>query len=473
MLSEDGTAVLWGNQRNLRIPVDPLIPREELRCALFCMECAEDPLDVAFVRWQTVSRRVALQLLYETLVAHGVATHPPQAEALRGWDELHAGGPLVAVGGVQTVPALEDLTADGLNEGGPVFSHLWAVVRLCRFPAEALRRCHAALSMDMRERLAHLSPGLTGPPPTPPVRPTAEPLVRAYSVEGTTAPLLLCPPGRAMELTARPGCRYQAYRPRVLAMLREFLHVVYAHVAEVRAPPPHREGAYAVSGTSVSFPAAAPSTWWPTASATWPSSRAGRPWRPRARSPGRPRPLAQAVVPERRATPLETLERWSNRLGRDPERRCMHTCEDDDESGGPAVLWLGPEAFLYVAGGGSTLTGGRPPARWQELPGWVLGLLEEVGGAPDALRAQVDACLQRFAEAPVAPVVRLLRRVQWALLPLQWRPVYVPNLPVHIPRRESARAHERLAEQIMREAAPADVAAADIVAVLGRLTGGC
>ena len=58
--------------------------------------------------------------------------------------------------------------------------------------------------MDLRERLGRLSP---------------EPLVRAYCLNDTTAPLLLW---------------YRPYRNRVVSIIQEYLHIVYAHVPEVR-----------------------------------------------------------------------------------------------------------------------------------------------------------------------------------------------------------------------------------------------
>ena len=46
-------------------------------------------MDVAYIRWQRASSCVVLQILYETFSAHGIRTHPPQEDALSGWDQLH------------------------------------------------------------------------------------------------------------------------------------------------------------------------------------------------------------------------------------------------------------------------------------------------------------------------------------------------------------------------------------------------
>ena len=159
-------------------------------------------MDVAYIRWQRASSRVVLQILYETFSAHGIRTHPPQEDALSGWDQLHRSrittptpeeepgqcaaaapppkkrpkrleeeedGLLVVphhqhrfsalISGqfvIQEVDSLQELVDVGDAE--PVFSHLWVVVNVCRFPMDTLQQCHAALSMDMRERLARVPP---------------------------------------------------------------------------------------------------------------------------------------------------------------------------------------------------------------------------------------------------------------------------------------------------------------------------
>lgn len=64
------------------------------------------------------------------------------------------------------------------SEQDPMFHHLWVVGSVCRFPMPLLKQCHAAMGMDIRERLARNSP---------------EAIVRAYSYQGVVVPLLLCP----------------------------------------------------------------------------------------------------------------------------------------------------------------------------------------------------------------------------------------------------------------------------------------
>ena len=135
----------------LRIRMDPLIPTADLRQCLLRIQCEEEPLDVAYGRWTSMSSRVALQLLYEALHAHGVRTHPSQEDALRGWDDLHQQSlavvprdlPVALPGPqplslIQNVETLQDLTE--APESEPLFSHLWVVHCVCRFPMKELQR---------------------------------------------------------------------------------------------------------------------------------------------------------------------------------------------------------------------------------------------------------------------------------------------------------------------------------------------
>lgn len=85
---DDGCVVLWGNASDpddarLRVHVDAVVPRDTLRRALLSMECSNYDLPVAHVKWQRFQGRAALQVLYDTLLAHGIPVHPDRAEALR------------------------------------------------------------------------------------------------------------------------------------------------------------------------------------------------------------------------------------------------------------------------------------------------------------------------------------------------------------------------------------------------------
>ena len=218
---EEGHCVLWrrSDGTRMRIRVDGLIPLDELQRALYSMECEEYDVPVALVKWQHVSLRHNLQLLYEILVGHGLPTFPARQEALRGWDDLHARmEPMDMVVDEATRPppsevmtvlpegtvagypsGMQRVVADlgelvDLPEEEPTLNHLW-FVNHCRFPPEALHRCHATLSMDMCDRMGQLHP---------------RPAVRTYVLDGVSLPLLLW---------------YRSQQTRVMPMVQEYLHL--------------------------------------------------------------------------------------------------------------------------------------------------------------------------------------------------------------------------------------------------------
>ena len=78
-------------------------------------------------------------------------------------------------GGSKCVQTLHSELIDEAEEN-PTFNHMWVIGSALRFPLPVLCQCHAALSMDLRERLMRLSP---------------EPMVRAYAINGVVAPLLV------------------------------------------------------------------------------------------------------------------------------------------------------------------------------------------------------------------------------------------------------------------------------------------
>lgn len=93
------------------------------------------------------------------------------------------------------------------SEQDPMFHHLWVVGSVCRFPMPLLKQCHAAMGMDIRERLARNSP---------------EAIVRAYSYQGVVVPLLLCPMFFVFFGGKKHCPWYRACQNRVVAMIQEY-----------------------------------------------------------------------------------------------------------------------------------------------------------------------------------------------------------------------------------------------------------
>jgi hypothetical protein len=154
-------------------------------------------------------------------------------------------------------------------ETEPKFTHLWVVCTVCRFPlvqlcrtrvrSRALRSedCHAALGIDLLERIGSISP---------------RPMVRAYRWNGATVPLLRWyrnwpGAGRA----ASPRARFA----RVISIIQEYLHIVYSYIPEVRVPGGAVGRHHHTRGTTASCPTEAPPSSLPTVSGRRASCRRG------------------------------------------------------------------------------------------------------------------------------------------------------------------------------------------------------
>jgi hypothetical protein len=196
--------VVWANgEPPIVVAIDTLVPREEVEWSLHQLDVAEFDVPVAHVQWHRVSKRAWVQILYDTLDAHGIPVHPSRAEALTGWDDLHctalsvpAHDPLpreehhnlALMNAVTSVQSLDHLITRDPKE--QMLSHPHVVVHILGFPRALYEECHGAMGMDMRERLAKVSP---------------EAIVRAYEYDGVTVPLLLW---------------YRAMQSRVVAMVQ-------------------------------------------------------------------------------------------------------------------------------------------------------------------------------------------------------------------------------------------------------------
>lgn len=486
----DTTVLLWDNTetgKTMRIAIDSaVVPHDQLVDAVRCMDCeGYDGMMVANIRWHRISSRVSLQILYETLVAHGIPVFPCMADALSGWDGQHAAAaaaapptaPCVALPpevteeaavaadpqqghhkrkrdapqphnnmavvaannptttteaamglfatGVHSIQSLLELV--NADEDEPMFSHLWVVGSVCRFPLTLLQTCHATMGMDLCERVSNLSP---------------KAIVRSYSLGNVIVPLLVW---------------YRSYRTRVVSMIQEYLHIVYSHVREVRvwhySLIPHSTPIHLVAHD-------------------FRCARILPSWNG----------LCDALVlddAKSTGVPFGTLEVAGSRLIRDPDRRYMHTEYENPAcpSDVPSVMWFGNEVFFYVTlpvgtPGCNAVAHIRPPANHGELPPWVAPLLQEqLGVSPTDLKRNIDRYLSQFQESS-SPVLRMFRRINWATLPLFWQPTHIKNLPLRVTRQESEEAQIRLVQnmkEIMQDVTQAD--ADEAVRLLGRITG--
>lgn len=232
------TVVSWGwnpgDPNNVKVEIDAdVVPTEDVQAALWMLprrgpqETGGSP--AAFVKWHRVHTKSALHGLYDALTAHGITIEPSRPDALLAWEELmrspHSHGAVaVSPGSLPNSQAVAQvaekkqecvpLTAvfavdEGLYEllhqedatgvcDDQWINHVWVIGAVLRYPTKLLLQRHAAIGLDVRERLSALYP---------------TPMVRAYRTpDGMLVPLLLW---------------HRAYESRVVALLQEYLHVVH------------------------------------------------------------------------------------------------------------------------------------------------------------------------------------------------------------------------------------------------------
>lgn len=379
------------------------------------------------LRWSAVARRVTLLYLYDTLHSHGVAVAPSKADAVAAWTELRRGdeGALVplgarevtgAGGGSPVAPGSRPLVLgpggfDALlvqNEESVYINHVWVICTQLRFPLERFECLHANVAAELFERVSKLE------------RPHC--FVQSYRYRDQVLPLLLW---------------YRISEREVTCMLQEYLHVRHRHIPEARV----WVWQILPSQSNVNLVGAAFAQ-----AGLYPS------WSMIARY------AAGGDAPARHATALAAARLDVAAYAGRPEGDASMHVEYDR---GVIAFWIGEEVFFAVecrAGEESAETGGarhplanlRLPDTPQELPPWVAAVLMD--RSPGLDRHGADANLQRFltwfAGAHGGAATRLLRSINWPLLPLVWRPLFFRDVPVRTTGPESADAQTTLVKSV-------------------------
>jgi hypothetical protein len=160
--------------------------------------------------------------------------------------------------------------------------------------------------------------------------------------------------------------------------------------------------------------------------------------------------MFNVVVPDKETPSFTCLETAANRLVYDPIRCLMQTMY----SNGSAVMWFGNQVFFYVQESRpveNQLPLVRVPANVDELPPWVSVLMKEIARVenPDSIDSNLDSYLEWFQNLQSNNrALAFVRRINWALLPLSWSPVFIQNMRVRITVSDSINAQRHLVDSM-------------------------
>jgi hypothetical protein len=386
-----------------RVVLDPSVPGVEAT-HIAPMISVND--QVVHICWSKSQTRAALMHLYDALAAAGItAVHPPKADALLGWQEMHPSTALVPVEnkesewGIATtgdVILLGD-TFDALleSESEVYINHVWVICNMLQFPVSSFEGIHLHIATELFQRCTGDKPSNAMP----------HVFVRSYRFKGVVAPLLVW---------------YRVHEHQVTCMLQEFLHVRYAHIPNAAV------------------------WYWQLLPYHVNLNHVGKVFDAEEILPSLRRLLCYAAVPK---APIGEL---------DPDRlQCRGQKQADriatDYGGDRHALWLGTEVFFYVegVGDGNPLTNVRIPISYQELPPWVMALLCEVSHGTDAfaIGMNVNTYLHTLS-ATATRSTQLLRSINWAAVPLVWRPMFMQGCDTCVTAIQAGEAQARLIKAI-------------------------
>ena len=97
----------------------------------------------------------------------------------------------------------------------------------------------------------------------------------------------------------------------------------------------------------------------------------------------------------------------------------------------------------------------KPTETHTDLPQWVFTVLQEISGDDVdeiVLHRNVNMFLQRWnSTGSDRRSVILLRSINWAVLPLIWRPLFMSDIPVCVPPSECRKAQIKLLTEVASE----------------------
>lgn len=154
-----------------------------------------------------------------------------------------------------------------------------------------------------------------------------------------------------------------------------------------------------------------------------------------------------------RTIPYCKIESYGHREATDRNRNHMHTTYED----GRTALWLGDNVFFCVEEADPIWV--HPPTNTKELPPWVLQLLTRLlchGQATDPVdetdpyvqparvEENVNAYLRIFSRPSTLRGLDVLRRINWGILPLYWKPIFFKDVDRRVSVRTAYEAQAQL-----------------------------
>ena len=424
----DSLSILWMNHM---IELDPTVPN--VNCLGIESMLAPQGNQMC-VRWSRCKSRVTLLHIYDCLIAAGVPIHPPKADALVAWDELH---PSTSVTPVTSDSA--DMQMGVPSQGGRVMmlgdsfdqllkmdnetyiNHVWVICQALHFPMAVFEGFHVAIASELFQRCTSENTG-----DTVGVRPQV--FIRSYRYKNVVSPLLVW---------------YRIQENEVICALQEFLHVRFSHVPQAVV------------------------WYWQLLPYYVNVSNMGRNMDAEELLPSVRKLLKFAAV--KASSEHIDMERLHIRGQRHSDR--MST----EYGNGICALWVGEDVFFYVEDKSDQVLGAlrnvRLPSNHSELPGWVMELLREASMSTDffGIARNVDSYLTRIATNP-APALRLLRTINWALVPLVWKPLFMKNAQVTVTPAQAADAQSRLLKELTPSWEEPETIA-EAIELLNRFTG--
>ena len=390
--------------------------------------------EVVHIGWSRCPTRAALLHVYDTLASAGLTSlHPSKADALLGWDEMHpASTALVTIEPAPTPPAawgvspspdvlmLGDSFDELLDAESPQYvNHVGIICKTLQFPLAYFEEIHLHAASELFQRCTAESAQSVLP----------HVFVRSYRFKGVVAPLLVW---------------YRVHEYQVTCMLQEFLHVRYPHIPNAvvwywQLLPYHAN--VELVGKGFDDEEVLPSL----------------------------RNLLRYAAVSRQPIRDVDAERLFARGQKDANQICTRYGQQR------CALWLGTHVFFYVERDthepGNELTNVRIPSTYQELPPWVMHLLVEVSPGVDAfaIGLNVNSYLQGLHNI-ASRSTQLLRGINWASVPLVWKPMFMQGGDTSATAQQAADAQARLLKSVAPSWEEPEVLS-EAIERLGRITG--